>query len=85
MGLERWRPRADYTKQEQVLRHRLPRTGRLFGFLRDCRRELFDDELQAELESMYRDGSAEHEPVPPRCWRWRSFCKHMKACPTPRR
>jgi hypothetical protein len=65
MSLERWRPRIDYTKQEQVLRQRLTRTGKLFGFLRDCRMELFNDEFQIELESMYRDSGAGREPVPP--------------------
>jgi hypothetical protein len=65
MSLERWRPRTDYTKQEQVLRKRLTRTGKLFGFLRDHRQELFNDEFQAELESMYRDSGAGREPVPP--------------------
>ena len=65
MALERWRPRTGYTKQEQVLRHRLTRAGKLFCFLRDYRGELFNDELQAELESMYRDSSAGRELVPP--------------------
>lgn len=65
MALERWRPRTRYTKQEQVLRHRLTRTGKLFGFLRDYRGELFNDEFQAELESMYRDSGAGRVPVPP--------------------
>jgi len=54
MAFERWQPRTEYTKQEQVLRRRLKRTGKLFGFLRDYRRELFDDEFQAELESIPR-------------------------------
>lgn len=65
MSRERWRPRTEYTRQEQVLRRRLTRTGKLFGFLRDCRHELFNDEFQAELEAMYRDSGAGREPVPP--------------------
>jgi Transposase DDE domain/Transposase domain (DUF772) len=65
MGIERWRPRTDYTKQEQVLRRRLTRTGKLFGFLRDLRSQLFSDDFQAELESMYRESGAGREPVPP--------------------
>jgi hypothetical protein len=65
MTVERWLPRTDYTRREQILRRRLTRTGKLFGFLRDCRRELFNDDFQAELESMYRDTGAGHEPVPP--------------------
>lgn len=65
MSFERWRPRPEYTKREQLLRRRLTRTGKLFGFLRDCRQELFNDEFQAELEAMYRDTGAGREPVPP--------------------
>lgn len=48
-----------------MLRRRLTRTGKLFGFLRDCRRELFSDDFQAELESMYRDTGTGRDPVPP--------------------
>ena len=65
MTFERWLPRTDYSRREQILRRRLTRTGKLFGFLRDCRRELFSDDFQAELESMYRDTGAGREPVPP--------------------
>src|SRR3954468_6139526 len=65
MTFERWLPRTDYSRREQMLRRRLTRTGKLFGFLRDCRRELFSDDFQAELESMYRDTGAGREPVPP--------------------
>lgn len=48
-----------------MLRRRLTRTGKLFGFLRDCRRELFNDDFQAELEEMYRTSGAGRDPVPP--------------------
>lgn len=65
MTFERWSPPTAYSRQEQILRRRLTRTGKLFGFLRDCRRELFSDDFQAELESMYRDTGAGREPVPP--------------------
>ena len=44
---------------------RLKRTGKLFGFLRLHRADLFDEEFQLELESMYRDTGAGREPVPP--------------------
>lgn len=62
---ERWRPRETYTKQEEFLLRRLRRTRKLFAFLRDVRRELFDDAFQAELEGMYRNTGAGDEPVPP--------------------
>ena len=62
---ERWRPRETYTKREEFLLRRLRRTRKLFAFLRDVRRELFDDPFQAELEGMYRDTGAGDAPVPP--------------------
>jgi hypothetical protein len=65
MAIPRWRPATKVTKKEEFLLKRLTRTKKLFGFLREARRELFDDEFQAELETMYRDTGAGREPVPP--------------------
>jgi len=65
MAFERWTPREDYTKQEDRLLHRLRKTRKLFAFLRDHRRELFDDAFQGELESMYRSTGAGKEPTAP--------------------
>jgi hypothetical protein len=65
MAIERWRPRQDFTKQEEALLRRLRRTRKLFAFLRDSRHELFDDEFQAELDSMYRHTGAGSSPLPP--------------------
>ena len=44
---------------------RLKRVRALFGFLRQHRRELFDDEFQDELEEMYRKTGAGDPPNPP--------------------
>lgn len=44
---------------------RLTRTKKLFGFLREQRRELFDDDFQSELEGMYRATGAGKDPLPP--------------------
>lgn len=44
---------------------RLRRVRALFGFLRLHRRELFDDEFQQHLETMYRDTGAGAPPHPP--------------------
>ncbi len=63
MAIPRWRPATKVTKKEEFLLKRLTRTKKLFGFLREVRRELFDDEFQAELETMYRDTGAGREPV----------------------
>jgi len=63
--MERWTPREALSKKELLLLKRLTRTRKLFAFLRQHRRRLFDDEFQTELESMYRDTGAGDEPVPP--------------------
>jgi hypothetical protein len=65
MGMERWGPKRERTRQEEFLLKRLHRTRKLFGFLRRHRHELFDDGFQAELESMYRNTGAGDAPVPP--------------------
>lgn len=65
MAIERWRPRQNYTKQEEALLRRLRKGRKLFAFLRDHRHELFDDTFQAELESMYRDTGAGKDATPP--------------------
>jgi Transposase domain (DUF772)/Transposase DDE domain len=65
MGSTRWSPPVSATRREQWLMKRQVRTGKLFRFLREHRHELFDDEFQAELASMYRDTGAGSEPIPP--------------------
>lgn len=65
MAIERWRPRHEPTRQEDFLLRRLRRTRKLFAFLRDHRSELFSDEFQSELETMYRSTGAGKDPVPP--------------------
>jgi hypothetical protein len=65
MAIERWNPSRTYTRQEQFLLKRLRWTRKLFAFLRDHRHEIFDDRMQAELESMYRDTGAGKDPVCP--------------------
>jgi Transposase DDE domain/Transposase domain (DUF772) len=63
--MERWRPSQTYTKQEQWILKRVEKKRKLFGFLRRHRAKLFDDDFQAQLESMYRDTGAGKEPKPP--------------------
>jgi hypothetical protein len=65
MAIERWIPCQTYTRQEEAILKSLRRTRKLFAFLRDHRHALFDDELQAALESMYRDTGAGKDPVCP--------------------
>lgn len=63
--MQRWEPRKELSKKEQMLMKRLHRTRKLFAFLRLHRDRLFDEGFQAELERMYRDTGAGSEPVPP--------------------
>lgn len=63
--MERWKPRIELSKQEQMLMKRLVRVRALFGFLRLHRHELFDDDFQERLESVYRDTGAGAPPHPP--------------------
>jgi len=65
VSMERWRPRREATKKEQFILKRLQSKRKLFAFLRNHRHEIFDDDFQAELETMYRDTGAGKEPVPP--------------------
>ena len=65
MGVKRWEPKEELSRQEEFLMKRLVRTRKLFGFLRAHRRALFDGEFQAELETMYRDTGAGKDPLPP--------------------
>lgn len=65
MAIERWRPKQEATRREEFLLRRLRRTRKLFAFLRDSRGELFSEEFQAELETMYRSTGAGKDPIPP--------------------
>lgn len=63
--MKRWNPQVEPTKRELLILKRLTRVRKLFGFLRMHRHELFDENFQAELESMYRDTGAGIAPIPP--------------------
>lgn len=65
MTTGRWSPRVTLTKQEEALMRRLGRVRKLLGFLRRHRSELFDDEFQDELLSMYRSTGAGKPAIPP--------------------
>jgi hypothetical protein len=63
--MNRWEPPVELTKQEQMIMKRLNRVRTLFGFLRLNRHKIFDDALQEQLESMYRQTGAGDEPHAP--------------------
>lgn len=65
MEVEQWKPRVELTEREEKLMGRLRKSRRLFAFLRERRHELFDDALQAELASMYRETGAGSPPIAP--------------------
>ncbi len=65
MTIPRWTPPQAVTRQEQFILKRLTRNGKLFAFLRLHRHEIFDDDFQSELESMYRGTGAGKHPKPP--------------------
>jgi len=65
MAIPRWRPAQKATKKEEFLLKRLKRTKKLFGFLHGVRGQLFSDEFQEELETMYRETGAGKDPVAP--------------------
>src|SRR6266545_3562881 len=65
MGMERWQPAAGVTEAEKRLMKIAGRSRKLFVFLREHRRELFDAAFQDELEGMYRQTGQGEEPRPP--------------------
>lgn len=65
MAIKRWSPSEIISRQEKFILGRLKRNGKLFAFLRQNRRQLFDESFQAELEAMYRDTGAGKDAHPP--------------------
>lgn len=65
VSVPRWIPDSKMSKREELLLKRLGRTRKLFAFLREHRRELFDDAFQDELATMYRDTGEGKQPVAP--------------------
>lgn len=60
-----WNPSQEYSRKEELLLKRMSRIGKMYAFLRRHRDELFDQEFQQELDSMYRNTGAGEEPKPP--------------------
>ena len=65
MTIPRWNPPVALSAREARVYERVTKKRKLFGFLRDHRHELFDEEFQAELEQMYRQTGAGKDAVPP--------------------
>ncbi|HRE88923.1 MAG TPA: transposase [Myxococcota bacterium] len=65
MSAPRWDVPVAMNKVEVRLVGQLKRTGKLFGFLREHRREIVSVEFEDELREMYRDNGAGKEALPP--------------------
>ncbi len=63
--MERWNPTVECSAREQRLLKLAGKSRKLFVFLREHRHELFDDEFQSELETMYRRTGQGEAPQPP--------------------
>lgn len=59
-----WNPPIELLPLEEKIVSRIKR-AKLFTFLREIRHELFEEEFQKELASMYADQAKGHPPVPP--------------------
>src|SRR2546428_13886981 len=64
VAIKRWNPERELSKQEERVIGRT-KSRKLLSFLRRHRHEIFSEEFQAELESMYRDTGAGKDPVAP--------------------
>ena len=63
--MDRWKPRVELTKKEEMVMKRLKRVRALFGFLRLNRHHIFNEAFQEQLEAMYRKTGAGDPPLPP--------------------
>jgi hypothetical protein len=59
-----WQPPIKLSPSEQAITKRIKR-AKLFVFLREIRHELFDEDLQHELNQMYQDSPVGQPPIPP--------------------
>ena len=58
-----WNPPIALSAEEQTIAARTRKARKFFVFLRECRHELLDADLQTTLTNSYRPGSGGHEPV----------------------
>ena len=59
-----WNPPLELSPTEQKVVKRI-RKAKLFVFLRHCRHQLFNDEFQQELATLFKDSTVGFCPVPP--------------------
>lgn len=65
MSIAQWNPKKEVGTQEKFVLKRCRQNRKLFSFLREYRREIFNDDFQQELMMMYRSTGAGKSPVCP--------------------
>ena len=65
MTFELWTPPEIISPQEEYILKRCKKKRKLFAFLRENRSRLFDEALQKELATLYRNTGAGKEPLVP--------------------
>jgi hypothetical protein len=58
-----WNPPIALSAEEQTIAARTRKARKFFVFLRECRHELLDADVQTTLTTSYSPGSGGHEPV----------------------
>ena len=64
-----WLPPISLTEKEQKVISRI-RRAKLFIFLREVRHELFDEEFQTELGTIFKNSTVGKCPIPPAQLAW---------------
>ena len=59
-----WHPPIKLSNKEKKVVKRI-RRAKLFIFLREVRHELFDEEFQTELGTIFKDSTVGKSPIPP--------------------
>lgn len=59
-----WQPPIQLSQKEQKVVKRIKR-AKLFIFLRDVRHELFNEEFQTQLGTIFKDSTVGKSPIPP--------------------
>jgi hypothetical protein len=64
MRPQTWNPPIDLSPLEQKVNKRIKK-AKLFSFLRENRHEIFNEEFQQEMSTLFKDSSVGHQPIFP--------------------
>jgi len=84
MSIPRWNPTSEYSSQEKTLLEQLDRVRTLYRFLRKHRDVIFDEAMEDELASMYRDSGAGKDPKPPAMMAMATLLQDTQTVRTPK-